>query len=78
LVYIATLPQGPLPGEPGAVQPRAELEQLAHPAGLGERAVPDVVLDVELLVGLPHQLAGGAGRAVGVLEEERRDLVDIE
>ena len=71
------LPQRPLPGEPGAVQPRAQLEQLADPARLGQRAVPDVVLDVELLVGPPDQLAGRPGRAVGVLEEQRRDLVDV-
>ena len=71
------LPQRPLPRQPGAVQPRAELEQLAHPARLGQRAVPDVVLDVELLVVHPHQLAGRARRAVRVLQEERRDLLDV-
>ena len=35
------------------MQPRGRLEQLADPAGLRQRAVPDVVLDVELLVVLP-------------------------
>ena len=71
------LPQRPLPGEAGAVQARAELEQLADPAGLGQRAVADVVLDVELLVGLPHQLARRTRGAVRVLEEERGDLLDV-
>ncbi len=71
------LPQRSLPGEPGAVQARAQLEQLADAAGLGQRAVPHVVLDVELVVGLPHQLAGRARRAVRVLEEERGDLLDV-
>ena len=61
--------------EPLAVQPRREVEQLAHPPGPGQRAVPDVVLDVEVLVLHPHQLAGGAERAVRPLEEQRRDLL---
>ncbi len=71
------LPQRPLPGQPGAVQPGAELEQLADPPRLGQRAVADVVLDVELLVRPPHQLPGGPERAVGMLEEQRRDLLDV-
>ena len=41
-----------------------ELEQLADPAGLGQRAVPDVVLDVELVVLDPDPLAGGLDRPV--------------
>jgi hypothetical protein len=65
------LPQGTLPGEPGGVQARAQVEHLADPPGLRQRRVADVVVDVELLVGLPHELAGGACRAVGMLEEER-------
>jgi hypothetical protein len=36
-----------------------------------------VVLDVELLVRLPHELTGGPRRAVRVLEEERRYLLDV-
>ena len=44
------LPQRPLGGQAGRVQPRAELEQLADAAGLRQRAVAHVVLDVELVV----------------------------
>ena len=68
------LPQRALGGQAGAVQPRDELEQLAHPARLGQRAVADVVLDVELVVLHPHPLAGGLDRPVRVLEEQRRDV----
>jgi hypothetical protein len=59
------------------VQPAAQVEQLPDPAGLGQRAVPDVVVDVELLVLDPHELTGGRERPVRPLEEERRDLVDV-
>ena len=70
LVYIATRPSRrpsmTWASHSGRSQARrvlcsraAQLEQLADPAGLGQRAVPDVVLDVELVVVLPHQLAGG-------------------
>ena len=51
-----------------------ELEQLTDPARLGQRAVADVVLDVELVVLHPHPLAGGLDRPVRVLEEQRRDV----
>jgi hypothetical protein len=56
------------------VQPGYQLEELTDPAGLGQRAVADVVLDVELVVLDPHPLAGRLDRAVRVLEEERRDV----
>ena len=69
------LPQRALPVEPGAVQAAAEVEELPDPAGARQRVVPNVVLDVELLVLLPEQLAGRLDRAVGVLAEERHDLV---
>ena len=45
--------------------------------GFGQRAVADVVLDVELVVLAPDPLAGGLDRPVRVLEEERRDVVDV-
>ena len=57
------------------VQPRAQLEELAHAAGLRQGAVADVVLDVELVVLDPHPLAGGLDRPVRVLEEQRRDVL---
>ena len=71
------LPQRPLAGEAGAVQPRAEVEQLADPAGLGQRAVPEVVLEVEVVVLGPRPLAGGGDAAGRPLEEQRRHLVDL-
>ena len=71
------LPQRPLPRQAGRVQPAAEVEQLAHAARLGQGAVAEVVLDVELVVLLPHQLAGGADGAVRVLEVERPHLLDV-
>ena len=71
------LPQRPLPGQAGRVQPAAEIEQLAHPPRLGQGAVTEVVLDVELVVLLPHQLAAGADGAVGMLEVERPHLLDV-
>jgi hypothetical protein len=69
------LPQRPLEGQPGAVQPAAQLEQLTDPAGLGQRAVPDVVLDVELLVLGPEPLPGRRDRPVRPLAEQRRRVV---
>ncbi len=69
------LPQRPLQGEPGAVQPPAELEQLADAARLRQGAVPDVVLDVELVVLGPEPLAGRGQRPRRPLEEQRRRLV---
>ena len=69
------LPQRPLQGQPGAVQPAAQLEQLADPAGLRERAVPEVVLQVEVLVLGPEPLAGRGHRAVRALEEQRSRLL---
>ena len=71
------LPQRPLAGEAGAVQPRAQLQQLADPAGLGQRAVPEVVLEVEVVVLGPDPLAGRVDAAGRPLEEQRRDLVDL-
>ena len=71
------LPQRPLAGEAGAVQPRAQLEQLADPAGLGQRAVPEVVLEVEVVVLGPDPLARGGDAAGGPLEEQRGDLVGL-
>ncbi len=47
------------------------------PARLGQRAVLDVVLDVELVVLDPDQLSRGRQRPVRPFEEERRDLVDV-
>ena len=70
------LPQRPLAGEQGAVQPRHQVEELADPPGLRQGAVPHVVVDVEELVGLPHELPRRAQRPARVLEEQRRDLVD--
>ncbi len=72
------LPQRPLQGEPGAVQAPAELEQLTDAAGLGQRAVTEVVLEVELVVLLPEPLATRGQRAVRPLEEQRRRLVVAE
>ena len=73
------LPQRPLAGQPGAVQPRAELEQLADPARLGQRAVPHVVLDVELRRPRPRPTGRRClSERCRALEEQRRDLVHVE
>nr|WP_254126867.1 hypothetical protein [Aquihabitans sp. G128] len=69
------LPERALAVEQRAVHARAEGEQLADPAGLGQRRVADVVLEVELLVVAPRPLATGAQRPVGALAEQRRDVV---
>jgi hypothetical protein len=53
------LPQWAFPGEPLAVQPGAQVEQFAHPAWSWQRAVPDVVVDVEQLVLGPEELPPG-------------------
>ena len=69
---VPTLPRKAL-----AVQPRAEVQQLADAPRLGQRAVPHVELDVELLVLDPDQLPGRLERPLGVLQEQRRDLLDV-
>ncbi len=69
------LPQRPLEREPRAVQPAAQLEQLAHPARLRQGAVPDVVLEVEVLVLGPAPLARGGDRPVRPLEEQWRRVL---
>ena len=52
-----------------------ELEQLADPAGRGQRAVAHVVLEVELVVLGPEPRARRcATDRFGPLEEQRRDL----
>ena len=61
----------------GAVQPRAQVQQLADAARLGQCTVADVVLDVELLVLDPDLLPGRLERALRALEEQRRDLLDV-
>ncbi len=71
------LPQRALGGEAGRVQSRAQLEQLADPTGLRQRAVAHVVLDVELVVLAPDVLPAGAHRPHRVLEEQRGDVVGL-
>ena len=68
------LPQRSLAGQPGAVQPRAQLQQLADAARPGQGAVPEVVLEVEVVVLGPGPLPGRGDAAGRPLEEQRGDL----
>ena len=70
------LPQRSLPVEQGAVQPRREGEQLANPAGARQRGVPDVVLQVDVVVVLPGPLAKRGPGPVRAAAEQRRDVID--
>ncbi len=71
------LPQRSLACQAGAVQARAQFEQLADPPGLGQRAVPEVVLEVEVVILGPDPLAGRGDPARGALEEQRGYLVAL-
>ena len=68
------LPQRPVVGQLGGVQPAHQRQQLADPAGLGQRGVPHVVLEVHLVVGDPGPLPQRRQRAVRPLAERGGDL----
>jgi hypothetical protein len=53
------LPQGPVPVEQGGVQPGGELEQLPDPPRPGQGRVPDVVAQVDVVLGGPGPLVQG-------------------
>jgi hypothetical protein len=53
------------------VQAGGQLQQLTHPAGLGQPGQPHVVLEVELVVPGPRELADRADRPPGPTPEQR-------
>ena len=65
------LPHGTVPVEQVAVQPGRQLEQLANPARAGQTGQSHVVLEVELVVVAPRELADAADRPARPAPEQR-------
>ena len=67
------LPKRVVPVERLAVQPRHQLQQLAHPPGPRQRRQPDVVLQVEVVLLGPPDVAKASDRVGGPLSQPRVD-----
>ena len=68
------LPQRAVPVQQRAVQTRGELQELTHPARVGQRRAAQVVFEVDLWVYRPGQFRDPAHDLTGMLTEGRGGL----